>query len=83
MRFIFRGSAIPYFFIGFILMTATHGSMSLVVIAALGLALAYLHLSFVRRDAPAANRAGPPSRGRAPGATRPPLGSPAPGPPSA
>ena len=48
MRFIFRGSAIPYFFIGFILMTATHGSMSLVVVAALGLALAYLHLTFVR-----------------------------------
>ena len=48
MRFIFRGAAIPYFFIGFILMTATHQSMSLVVIAALGLALAYLHLTFVR-----------------------------------
>jgi len=52
MRFIFRGSAIPYFFIGYILMTATHNSLSLVVVAALGLALAYLHLSFVRRDAP-------------------------------
>jgi PTS system mannose-specific IID component len=53
MRFIFRGAAIPYFFIGFILMTATHGSMSLVVIAALGLALAYLHLNFVGGVAPA------------------------------
>jgi PTS system mannose-specific IID component len=53
MRFIFRGSAIPYFFIGFILMTTTNGSMSLVVIAALGLALAYLHLSFVRGPAAA------------------------------
>ena len=59
MRFIFRGSAIPYFFIGFILMTATHGSMSLVVIAALGLALAYLHLSFVRRDVPPLTEAAP------------------------
>jgi PTS system mannose-specific IID component len=48
MRFIFRGSAIPYFFIGFIVWTATRGSLSLVVIAALGLALAYLHLNFVR-----------------------------------
>ncbi|HEX7495352.1 MAG TPA: PTS system mannose/fructose/sorbose family transporter subunit IID [Candidatus Limnocylindrales bacterium] len=48
MRFIFRGSAIPYFFIGFIVWTATKGSLSLVVIAALGLALAYLHLTFVR-----------------------------------
>ena len=54
MRFIFRGAAIPYFFIGFILMTATHQSMSLVVIAALGLALAYLHLNFVRPNAAAA-----------------------------
>jgi PTS system mannose-specific IID component len=53
MRFIFRGSAIPYFFIGFILWTAAGGSMSLVVIAALGLALAYLHLTFVSRDTPA------------------------------
>ncbi len=53
MRFIFRGSAIPYFFIGFILMTATHGSISLVVVAAIGLCLAYLHLNFVRRDVPA------------------------------
>ncbi|MGA2513194.1 MAG: PTS system mannose/fructose/sorbose family transporter subunit IID [Candidatus Limnocylindrales bacterium] len=58
MRFIFRGSAIPYFFIGFILMTATHGSISLVVVAAIGLALAYLHLSFVRPPAsPAAETA--------------------------
>jgi PTS system mannose-specific IID component len=48
MRFIFRGAAIPYFFIGFILWTATKGSLSLVVIAALGLCLAYLHLTFVR-----------------------------------
>jgi mannose/fructose/N-acetylgalactosamine-specific phosphotransferase system component IID/mannose/fructose/N-acetylgalactosamine-specific phosphotransferase system component IIC len=53
MRFIFRGSAIPYFFIGYILMTATHNSISLVVVAALGLALAYLHLSFVRPATPA------------------------------
>ena len=53
MRFIFRGSAIPYFFIGYILMTATHNSISLVVVAALGLALAYLHLSFVRPAKPA------------------------------
>jgi mannose PTS system EIID component len=51
MRFIFRGTVVPYFFIGFILMTATHQSMSLVVIAAIGLALAYLHLNFVRTPA--------------------------------
>lgn len=52
MRFIFRGSVVPYFFIGFILMTATGSSMSLVVVAALGLALAYLHLNFVRSEGP-------------------------------
>ena len=51
MRFIFRGTVVPYFFIGFILMTATHQSMSLVVVAAIGLALAYLHLNFVRTPA--------------------------------
>jgi PTS system mannose-specific IID component len=58
MRFIFRGSAIPYFFIGFILMTVTHGSVSLVVIAAIGLCLAYLHLNFVRPAATAPALAG-------------------------
>ncbi len=63
MRFIFRGSAIPYFFIGFILWTATQGSLSLVVIAALGLALAYLHLTFVR---PVATATAEPERGAQP-----------------
>jgi len=54
MRFIFRGSAIPYFFLGFILFTFTGGSMSLVVIAAIGLALAYLHLAFTGAGEPTA-----------------------------
>jgi PTS system mannose-specific IID component len=54
MRFIFRGSAVPYFFIGFILFTLTRGSMSLVVVAVIGLALAYLHLSFTGASAPKA-----------------------------
>ena len=54
MRFIFRGSAIPYFFLGFILYTFSKGSMSLVVIAAIGLALAYLHLAFTGAARPAA-----------------------------
>ena len=48
MRFIFRGAVAAYFFLGFILMTTTHNSMSLVVVAAIGLALAYLHLNFIR-----------------------------------
>ena len=59
MRFIFRGAAIPYFFLGFILYTFTKGSMSLVVIAAIGLALAYLHLNFIGADRPAAALAAP------------------------
>ena len=57
MRFIFRGSAIPYFFIGFILFTFSGGSMSLVVIAAIGVALAYLHLTFTRGLAPKSTEA--------------------------
>jgi PTS system mannose-specific IID component len=52
MRFIFRGSVVPYFFIGFILFTFTHGSMSLVVVAVIGLALAYLHLGFTVANPP-------------------------------
>jgi PTS system mannose-specific IID component len=48
MRFIFRGPVAAYFFIGFILYNFTNNSMSLVVIAAIGLALAYLHLTFTR-----------------------------------
>ncbi len=55
MRFIFRGSAIPYFFIGFILWmsmndpsTAADDSRVLITIAVLGVALAWLHLSFER-----------------------------------
>jgi PTS system mannose-specific IID component len=65
MRFIFRGSAIPYFFLGFILFTFTNGSMSLVVIAAIGLALAYLHLAFTGAGEPLAASAAPAS-GRKP-----------------
>jgi PTS system mannose-specific IID component len=53
MRFIFRGASIPYFFIGFILWmsmnnpaTSTDDSRVLVTIAVLGVALAWLHLTF-------------------------------------
>ncbi len=47
MRFIFRGSVIPYFFIGYFVMVATGGSLPMVILAAIGLALAYLHVTFV------------------------------------
>jgi PTS system mannose-specific IID component len=55
MRFIFRGAAIPYFFLGFILWTwmnnpatSSDDSRVLITIAVIGVALAWLHLSFVR-----------------------------------
>ncbi len=71
MRFIFRGSVVPYFFVGFILFTFTHGSMSLVVVAAIGLALAYLHLSFTGANAPKAAAAPGPSAEAVPAAASP------------
>jgi PTS system mannose-specific IID component len=53
MRFIFRGASIPYFFIGFILWTTMNNpatssddSRVLITIAVLGVALAWLHLTF-------------------------------------
>jgi mannose/fructose/N-acetylgalactosamine-specific phosphotransferase system component IIC len=47
MRFIFHGSAIPYFFIGFLVMVATDRSMSIVLLAGIGLAVAFLHVLFL------------------------------------
>ena len=59
MRFIFRGASIPYFFIGFILWmsmnnpaTSSDDSRVLITIAVLGVALAWLHLTFARPVAP-------------------------------
>jgi PTS system mannose-specific IID component len=63
MRFIFRGAAIPYFFIGFILWmtmnnpsTSSDDSRVLITIAVLGVALAWLHLTFA---SPAASKPEP------------------------
>lgn len=47
MRFVFRGPVIPYFFVGYLLVVASGGAISIVIVAALGLALAYLHVQFV------------------------------------
>jgi mannose/fructose/N-acetylgalactosamine-specific phosphotransferase system component IIC len=47
MRFIFRGAVIPYFFLGYTLYVASKGSISIVIIAVVGLVLAYLHVYFV------------------------------------
>ena len=69
MRFIFRGSSIPYFFIGFILWTTMNNpatssddSRVMITIAVLGVALAWLHLTF----APAAAAKVEPAAGPAP-----------------
>jgi PTS system mannose-specific IIC component len=44
MRFIFHGTAIPYFFLGYLVMVATNRSLSIVLLAGIGLALAVLHV---------------------------------------
>lgn len=46
MRFIFRGAVIPYFFLGYLMMVASSRSLSIVIIGAIGLVLAYLHVYF-------------------------------------
>jgi mannose/fructose/N-acetylgalactosamine-specific phosphotransferase system component IIC len=63
MRFIFRGSVVPYFFIGYFVMVVTGGTMPMVILAAIGVALAYLHVTFT------AGSAGRPTVPPAPSAT--------------
>jgi len=46
MRFIFRGAVIPYFFIGYFIMVASGGAISMVILAVIGIALAFLHVTF-------------------------------------
>ncbi|MBX3311766.1 MAG: PTS sugar transporter subunit IIC [Microbacteriaceae bacterium] len=47
MRFIFRGSAIPYFFIGYFVFVTSAGAVPLTVIAVIGGALAVLHVTLL------------------------------------
>ena len=49
MRFIFRGSAIPYYFIGYILAVTAGSGINVVGIAIVGLALAWIHVTFTSR----------------------------------
>jgi mannose/fructose/N-acetylgalactosamine-specific phosphotransferase system component IIC len=44
MRFIFRGTVWPYFFIGFIMAAASNGGLNIVTIGVVGIALAALHV---------------------------------------
>lgn len=46
MRFIFRGAVWPYYFIGYIIAVASGGGVNIVMIAVIGLALAFLHVTF-------------------------------------
>lgn len=47
MRFIFRGSVIPYFFIGYFVSVLSGGGVNIVAIAIIGAALAVLHVTFL------------------------------------
>jgi len=47
MRFIFRGTVIPYFFIGYLISVASGGAVNIVAIAIIGAALAVLHVTFL------------------------------------
>ena len=47
MRFIFRGTVIPYFFIGYLISVASAGAVNIVAIAIIGAALAVLHVTFL------------------------------------
>ena len=47
MRFIFRGTVMAYFFIGYIVSVASGGAVNIVMIAIIGAALAMLHVAFV------------------------------------
>ena len=49
MRFIFRGSAIPYYFLGYIIAVTAQGGINIVGIAIVGLALAWIHVTLTSR----------------------------------
>lgn len=47
MRFIFRGTVWPYFFIGYVMAAASGGGLNIVTIGVVGVALAFLHVYLV------------------------------------
>jgi mannose/fructose/N-acetylgalactosamine-specific phosphotransferase system component IIC len=57
MRFIFRGSVIPYYFLGYILASASAGGLNVVAIAIVGFALAAIHVTLVRQPSMRAGEA--------------------------
>jgi mannose/fructose/N-acetylgalactosamine-specific phosphotransferase system component IIC len=47
MRFIFRGTVWPYFFIGYVIAVASGGGVNIVMIGLIGVALAFIHVALV------------------------------------
>ncbi len=47
MKFIFMGTAIPYFFVGYLIMVVLGNQVSIMVLAVIGVALAFLHVAFL------------------------------------
>jgi mannose/fructose/N-acetylgalactosamine-specific phosphotransferase system component IIC len=47
MRFIFRGTVWPYFFIGYVIAVASGGGVNIVMIGLIGMALAFIHVALV------------------------------------
>ncbi|MBX3067360.1 MAG: PTS sugar transporter subunit IIC [Microbacteriaceae bacterium] len=47
MKFIFMGTAIPYFFVGYLIMVVLGNEVSIMVLAVIGVALAFLHVAFL------------------------------------
>ncbi|MEW5992369.1 MAG: PTS sugar transporter subunit IIC [Chloroflexota bacterium] len=47
MRFIFRGTVWPYYFVGYVMAAASNGGLNIVTIGVIGIALAFLHVAFV------------------------------------
>jgi mannose/fructose/N-acetylgalactosamine-specific phosphotransferase system component IIC len=54
MRFIFRGSVIPYFFLGYLVSVASSGGFNIVMVAVTGIALAVLHVTLLGGRTPTA-----------------------------
>ncbi|HSO30395.1 MAG TPA: PTS sugar transporter subunit IIC [Candidatus Sulfomarinibacteraceae bacterium] len=57
MRFIFRGGVIPYYFLGYIMASASAGGLNIVAIAIVGAALAVLHVTLMRQPSMRAGEA--------------------------
>jgi len=47
MKFIFRGSVIPYFFLGYIMAVASGGGLNILMIGIIGVALSFLHVTLL------------------------------------